>query len=288
MRRVEPRAAGRPAARGAAGGAVGAFVVLCFVGVALAAPWLAPHDPVAIATQRAFESPSAEFWLGTDQLGRCLFSRLVFGARWSVGLVVPLALAVATLGLVVGVAAGAFGGWVDAVLMRCVDVVLAFPGLILVLAVVGMLGGGLAAVLAALAGAWAARNARVVRGIVLSVRDQPYVEAARALGVGRLRIVTRHLLPAALPSVAVLATLEMGELLLALAGLSFLGLGAQPPTPEWGAMLNDARAHALTVPQLMLWPGLAISLLVIGFNLLGDDLRDRLDPVVAPAIKASA
>ncbi|MEO7822593.1 MAG: ABC transporter permease, partial [Gemmatimonadaceae bacterium] len=178
----------------------------------------------------------------------------------------------------VGTIAGYFGGLIDDILMRIVDVLLAFPSLLLALAVSGMLGPGLMSVLTALVSVWWASYARVVRGMVLTVRERDFVLAARSLGAGDARIIFRHVLPNVLPPVAVMATVEMGELILAMAGLGFLGLGAQPPVPEWGAMVNDGRSFIMSAPQMMIYPGIAIALAVIGFNLLGDGLRDVLDP----------
>lgn len=200
------------------------------------------------------------------------------GGRWSLGLAVLATLCVAVIGVAVGLVSGYYGGVVDAVAMRVVDALLAFPALLLTLAIVGTIGPGLRGVfLGLVAVAWA-DYARVVRGSVLAMRERDYVVAARAAGARDRRLLLRHVLPGIVSPVLVLATLEMGQLVLALAGLSFLGLGAQPPTPEWGAMLNDGRSYFLTAPQLMLYPGIAISLAVLGLNLLGDGVRDMLDP----------
>jgi len=171
------------------------------------------------------------------------------------------------------------------VLMRLVDTILSVPSLLLGLAIVGTLGPGIESLMIGLASIWWVSYARVVRGLVISLRERVFVDAARALGATDARIVVCHILPGILPAIAVLASLEMGELVLAISGLSFLGLGAQPPTPEWGAMLNDGRSFFFTAPQLMLYPGLVISVAVLGFNLLGDGLRDALDPAEASPIK---
>ena len=254
--------------------------MILFALLALAAPLLAPHDPSAIDPVHRLQGPSPRALLGTDALGRDLFSRMVFGARWSLGAAVLTTGLVLALGVMVGVAAGYLGGLVDAVLMRIVDALLAFPGLLLALAIVGTLGPGVFnAVLALTASGWAT-YARLVRGLVLTLRERPFIEAARAVGGTDAHIVLRHVLPNILAPVAVLATLELGEVLLALSALSFLGLGAQPPAPEWGAMLNDARTYFFIAPRLLLAPGTAITLAVVGLNLLGDGLRDVLDPRV--------
>jgi len=264
---------------------VGFVIVVVLATVALFASWLAPHDPTLVDPVRAFAGPSAKHWLGTDNLGRDLLSRLIYGARWSLGLVLVATCLIMSAGLAVGVAAGYVGGVVDDVLMRLVDTILSVPSLLLGLAIVGTLGPGIESLMIGLASIWWVSYARVVRGLVIALRERDFVDAARALGATDGRIVVRHILPGILPAIAVLASLEMGELVLAISGLSFLGLGAQPPTPEWGAMLNDGRSFFFTAPQLMLYPGLVISVAVLGFNLLGDGLRDALDPAEASPIK---
>jgi peptide/nickel transport system permease protein len=264
---------------------VGFVIVVVLAAVALFASWLAPHDPTFVDPVRAFAGPSAKHWLGTDNLGRDLLSRLIYGARWSLGLVLVATCLIMSAGVAVGVAAGYVGGVVDDVLMRLVDTILSVPSLLLGLAIVGTLGPGIESLMIGLASIWWVSYARVVRGLVIALRERGFVDAARALGATDGRIVVRHILPGILPAIAVLASLEMGELVLAISGLSFLGLGAQPPTPEWGAMLNDGRSFFFTAPQLMLYPGLVISVAVLGFNLLGDGLRDALDPAEASPIK---
>ena len=264
---------------------VGLAIVATLAIVAVLAPWLAPNDPTLVEPVSGFAGPSAAHLLGTDNLGRDTLSRLLFGARWSLGLVFVATLLVMSVGAAVGLAAGYFGGLLDDVLMRVVDTLLSVPSLLLALAIVGMLGPGIGSLMIGLAAIWWAGYARVVRGLVLALRERGFVDAARALGASHARIVVRQVVPSILPAVAVLASLEMGELVLAISGLSFLGLGAQPPTPEWGAMLNDSRTFFFTAPQLMLYPGLAISIAVLGFNLLGDGLRDVLDPADASRLK---
>ncbi len=260
---------------------VGLSILAAFALLLAAAPMLAPNDPLVIEPDRRLEGPSGDFPLGTDHLGRCVLSRLVYGARWSLGTAAVASVLIVGVGVTLGAVSGFYRGAVDAVLMRVVDVLLAFPALIPALAIVGMLGPGMLHVLIATVAVWWAGYARLVRGLALSLRERQFIDAARALGAGDLRIISRQLLPNLLPPVLVLASVEMGSLVLAMAGLSFLGLGAQPPTPEWGAMLNDGRAYLLTAPQLMIYPGLAISLAVIGFNLVGEGVRDLLDPRIA-------
>ncbi len=256
----------------------GALIVGLIAGAALAAPIVAPHDPNTVDARVILASPSGEHWLGTDNLGRDIFSRLVYGARWSLGTAGAAAVVIVLVGVTVGVIAGYLGGLVDDIAMRIVDVLLAFPSLVLALAIVGTLGPSLQNVMIGMVAVWWVDYARVMRGLTLGVRDREYVTAAKCAGASAGQIMLRHILPNVVPSVLVLATLELGGLILAISGLSFLGLGAQPPTPEWGTMLNDGRPFFQRAPQLMLYPGLAITLVVVGCNLLGDGLRDVLDP----------
>ena len=258
----------------------GLVIVSGCVALALLGPAVAPHDPLVVTPER-LSRPGASHLLGTDGLGRDLFSRLLHGARLSLGSAAVAAALVSMIGLVVGTLAGYLGGVPDKVLMRLVDVVLAVPGLVLALAVAGLFEPSLLAVMLALVTVWWAGYARIVRGLVLSIREQPFVESARAVGAGEWRVVSRHVLPGVVSTVVVLATLEIGQLLLVISGLSFLGLGSPPPTPEWGAMLNDGRVYFLSDPHVVLVPGIAISLAVLGFNLLGDGIRDVLDPRLA-------
>ena len=256
---------------------VGTALVLAAVVAAVLAPVLAPKDPLAISADR-LASPSWDHLLGTDWLGRDVLSRILYGARQTLGGAALAGVLVLTIGVMVGTVAGYFGGWVDAVLMRLVDLILAVPGLVLAFAIAGLFQPGLMAVLLGIVILWWAQYARVVRSLVLQVREQEYVEAARASGARSSRLIRRHILPNVAPSVIVLLTVRLGRLILAIAGLNFLGLGVQAPTPEWAAMLNEARPYFPGFPHLMLAPGLAIGLVVFGMNLLGDGLRDILDP----------
>jgi len=260
----------------------GLTVVLLFAIVALAAPFISPHDPNAIDAIRRLEGPSRIHLLGTDNLGRDLLSRLIWGSRWSLGTVSLATVLIMSIGVIVGTVAGYYGGVVDEVLMRLVDVLLAFPSLLLALAIAGIMGPGTTSVIIALVSVWWASYARIVRGLVLSLRDRDFIVAARGLGATDFRIICRHVLPNVMPSIAVLATLEMGDLILAVAGLGFLGIGVQAPISEWGTMVNEGRSFLFSAPQLMIYPGLAISLAVIAFNLVGDGLRDVLDRTVVP------
>jgi len=256
----------------------GALIVGLFVAVSLAAPLVAPHDPTTVDARAILVPPSATHWLGTDNLGRDTFSRLVYGSRWTLGTAAVAAIAIVLLGVTVGLVAGYVGGLVDEVLMRLVDVLLAFPSLVLALAIVGMLGPSLRNVMIGMVAVWWVDYARVIRGLTVGVREREFVAAAHCAGAAAPHVILRHVLPNVIPSVIVLATLEFGGLMLAISGLSFLGLGAQPPTPEWGTMLNNGRPFFQRAPQLMLYPGLAITLVVVGCNLIGDGLRDALDP----------
>ena len=259
-------------------GWMGLGLVLTFALIAALAPVLAPNDPTLPHPAQALAPPSRQFLLGTDNLGRCLFSRLIYGSRQSLGTAAVATLLIMTIGVSIGVVSGYYGGALDSLIMRVVDVLLAFPSLVVALAIAGVLGPGMINAMVGLVSVWWVGYARVVRGLALSVRERPYIEAARTIGASHGRILWRHMLPNVVPPVIVLATLEMGQLILAIAGLNFLGLGAQPPTPEWGAMLNEGRPFLQLAPQLMIYPGLAIALVVLGFNLLGDGLRDWLDP----------
>ena len=258
---------------------VGTVLVLLVVATAVVGPHVAPHDPLEGNLLARHEAPSGSHLLGTDFLGRDQLSRLLHGARTSVLAGVGLMAAIILIATVVGVAAGYLGGLVDAFLMRVVDVVLAFPSFILALAIVGFLGIGLQNILIALGAVWWAGFARVIRGQVLALRERGFIEAAEASGGTRLQVVRRHVLPNVAGIALVLATLDVGSIILAIAGLSFLGLGQQPPSPEWGRMLFDAKPYLQVQPIEMIVPGAAIALTVLAFNLYGDGLRDALDPM---------
>lgn len=256
---------------------VGALIVGVIVAAAIVGPWLVPFDPAAQELALRLEGPTWLHWLGLDELGRDILARVLTGARVSllVGLVVVSVSA--SIGAALGAIAGYYGGAIDEVVSRVMDVLLAFPGLLLAIAVVAVLGPSLANVVLALTLIGWVGYARVVRGQVLQAREFEYVAAARAIGAGTPRILIRHILPAAFPALSVQATLGMGGAILSEAALSFLGLGVQPPTPSWGAMINYGRAHVLDAPHLTVFPGLAIAAVVLGLNLLGDSLRARFD-----------
>ncbi|AFZ72895.1 nickel transporter permease [Natronobacterium gregoryi] len=258
--------------------AAGLVVVATVVVVAIVGPVVAPHDPTSQGLANRLQGPSLAHPLGTDQLGRDVFSRLLYGARLSLGIAVAVTAIRLVLGSAIGLVAGYVGGWVDEFLMRLVDVQLAFPGLVLALVIAGILGPSLRNVMIALAVVGWGSYARIVRGSVLSMREREFIDAAQLMGVSRPRIAVRHLLPNVVSPVVVLATMNLGTVILGTAGLSFIGLGAQPPTPEWGTMLSAGRHHLRDAWWIANAPGAAIMLTVLGFNLLGDGLRDVLDP----------
>ncbi len=256
----------------------GAVIVAVLGFVAIVGPFLTPYDPTAQTLANRLQGPSLAHPLGTDQLGRDMLSRIVYGARISLGIAILVTTIRVVIGTTVGLIAGSVGGWVDEALMRLVDIQLAFPGLVLALVIAGILGPSLTNVMIALAVVGWATYARVVRASVLSVKEREYVAASRLMGTPRHRLARRHLLPNVINPVIVLATLNLGTVVLATAGLSFIGLGAQPPTPEWGTMIAGGRNHLRGAWWIVNAPGIAIMLTVLGFNLLGDGLRDLLDP----------
>jgi peptide/nickel transport system permease protein len=257
---------------------LGAVIVVGAVVCAAIGPSVVPFDPANQELPLRLAGPSAAHWFGLDELGRDILSRVLSGARISllVGLVVVGVSSV--VGTVVGAIAGYFGGRVDEIISRVIDVLLAFPGLLLAIALVAVLGPSLTNVVLALAAIGWVGYARLARGQALRAREFEFVQAARALGATPMRVILRHVIPTTLPAVSVQATLGMGAAILSEASLSFLGLGVQPPTPSWGTMLSYGRSHLLDAPHLTIFPGLAIAVLVLGFNFLGDGLRDRLDP----------
>ena len=256
----------------------GLAIVAALVVVAVFAPWLATHDPMAQDLTRRLQPPSAAHWFGTDQVGRDVYSRVVHGSRITLEIVVLVAILVAPVGLLVGTVAGYAGGRVDTFLMRVTDIFLAFPGLVLALAFVAALGPGLFnAVIAISLTNWPG-FARLARAETLIVRSSDYIAATRIQGASPVRIVLRHVIPMCVPSVIVRATLSMAGVILTAAGLGFLGLGAQPPSPEWGAMLSSGRRFLIDHWWMTTFPGLAIMVVSLAFNLLGDGLRDVLDP----------
>ena len=256
---------------------VGLAVVAALAGVALLAPWLAPRDPYHGALPYGLRPPSAAYLFGTDSQGRDVLSRVLFGARLSLAVGLGSQAIALAVGLALGLAAGYYGRWADAVQMRIADVTLAFPSLLLLIAIAAAVKPSLPVVCIVIGLVGWAGMARLVRGQVLVVRALDYVQAARALGASDARLVSRHILPNVLAPVIIAATLGVGGAIMAEAALSFLGLGAQPPTPSWGAMVAEGRDLLRVAPWVSLFPGLAIGVAVMGLNVLGDGLRDALD-----------
>lgn len=258
--------------------AITSFLVLALLLVAIIAPVISPYDPTSAIMRDAFQEPSSAHLFGTDKLGRDCFSRVIYGARASLSGVLLLVLSVFTVGTSLGVLSGYFGGKVDMVIMRISDMMISFPGMILAIAVAGILGGSLVnAVLALTVVSWT-KYARLARSMVLKIKNRDFVEAAIVNGGTPQHILWVHILPNILPLMVITAAADIGALMMELAGLSFLGFGSQPPAPEWGLMLNEGRQQLQTAPWLMIFPGLAIFVTVVIFNLWGDALRDVLDP----------
>jgi glutathione transport system permease protein len=258
--------------------AAGVFVLL-LVAVSIAGPHIVPYDPENYFDYDALNAgPSAAHWFGVDSLGRDIFSRIVAGTRISLAAGFVSVAIGAVVGTLFGLLAGYYEGWWDRITMRVADVLFAFPGILLAIGIVAILGNGMINVIAAVAVFSIPAFARLVRGNTLMLKQLTYIEAARSIGASDWTIIMRHILPGTISSVIVYLTMRIGTSIITAASLSFLGLGAQPPTPEWGAMLNEARADMVTAPHIALFPSLAIFLTVLAFNLLGDGLRDALDP----------
>jgi peptide/nickel transport system permease protein len=256
----------------------GLLLLALFVALALLAPLVSPYDPLTQNIPESLNPPSAKHFLGTDKLGRDMFSRMLYGAR--ISLVVGLAVVALAgiLGVLVGLLAGYRGGWIDELLMRLTDIFFAFPSLVLAMAIAGALGPSLQNALIAVAVVTWPVYARLVRGQVLALREREFVQAARAIGVSNRQIISRHLLPNTMAPLLVQASFDMGTTILSVAGLSFIGFGAQPPTPEWGVMISEGRNYITTQWWLTGGPAIGILVLVAAFNLVGDGLRDILDP----------
>lgn len=259
-------------------GYLGGAILVILLLAAVFAPFLAPFSVREQHLEHRLYGPSSEHWLGADELGRDIFSRTVFGARTSLLVGITVVSISSVLGVLLGMISGYFGGFVDETLMRIIDILLAFPGILLAVALVGLLGPSLRNLILALCLIGWVAYARLVRGEVLRLRKVPYVEAVQALGASTPRIFLRHLLPNLMGPVVVQATLGLAGAILAEASLSFLGLGVQPPTPSWGGMLSMGRLHILQAPHLTIFPGLCTIATVMAFNFLGDALRDHLDP----------
>src|SRR5213594_615028 len=260
-------------------GALGGAIVLAMILTAVLAPWITRYSYDETIRGARMKPPGAQFWMGTDNLGRDMWSRVVYGARISVTVGFCAVLIAQALAACIGITSGYFGGRFDLCVQRIVDAWQSFPFLVVILSIMAVLGPGLVNVTAALGVVGAANASRVIRGTTISVVENPYIESARALGCGHLRIMVRHILPNVAGTIIVLATIGLGAFILAESALSFLGFGVPPPYPSWGAMLSGAgRSFFYQAPWMAIYPGLAISLAVFGFNMLGDALRDVLDP----------
>jgi peptide/nickel transport system permease protein len=258
--------------------AVCLVLLSAMVFLALLAPWIAPYDPNNIDLKGSLASPSMQHWLGTDHLGRDVWSRILYGATTSFTIAASVVGFALVMGIALGGAAGYFGGLADDIISRLIDLFLSFPGMIFALAIVGALGSSVLNLILALAMVHWASYARLMRGQVLSIKSNDYVSSARVIGASDRRILVKHILPNAVAPVIVLATLDMGHVILSAAALSFLGLGIPPSIPEWGSMLNAGKEFMRTAPYLTLFPGMAITLTVILFSLLGDGVQEILDP----------
>lgn len=248
------------------------------VGVAVFAPWIAPKDPLNAVMTDSLKPPGGEYLCGTDKLGRDVLSRVIYGTRTSLIMTLCLVAVIFAVGTVLGVLAGYFGGAVDEVIMRIADMMISFPGLVLAIAIAGMLGPNIVnAVIAISAVSWT-KYARLARSMVLKIKKSQYIEAAVVNGTKTSSILCRHILPNMITTMVITAATDIGTMMLELASLSFLGFGATAPTPEWGLMLNEGRTYIAKAPWLMIYPGIAIVIVVIIFNMLGDSLRDLLDP----------
>lgn len=255
----------------------GGIIIVLWVGIAVLAPYLAPHDPARVDLNQSLAGPDANFPMGTNKLGRCVMSQMIYGARITLGAGALVVLTTAAIGMMMGIVSGYFGGLIDEMIMRFVDMMLALPGIILALIIAGLLGPGVFNLMLALAVTGWTGFARVVRGTVLSLKELAFIESARALGASHLYIIRVHIVPNCISPVIVLATFGMARVILAISALSFLGLGSQPPNFDWGSMLKESVMYMRTAPHLVVYPGLAIVISVLAFNFFGDGLRDYFD-----------
>ena len=256
----------------------GLAIIIVLLFTAIFAPWLAPHDPMKVKTRDRLKPPSKEHLLGTDDMGRDILSRIISGSRISIMVGVVVVSISLSIGVPLGAVSGYFGGKIDSILMRITDIFLGLPSLILALAIAAALGRGIMNTMIAISITWWPWYARLVRGQTLSIREMGYIEAARAAGGSSFRIVLTHVLPNCISPIIVTASMDMGYTILAAAALGFIGLGAQPPSPEWGLMVSIGRTYMMNYPWVATFPGLAILITVLGFNLVGDGLRDLLSP----------
>jgi peptide/nickel transport system permease protein len=256
----------------------GMVVIILFILVAIFAPWIAPYLPNEPDLHNTLQNPSSAHWLGTDALGRDTLSRIIFGTRTSLEIGLIVVFFACIIGITLGTIAGFYGGWLYAVIMRFIDALMSFPMILLALVIAALLGGGMKNVIISLSVALMPGYARLMCGQVLSVKENDYILAARGMGASSLRTMLRHVVPNCLSPIIVQITMMLGATILAEAGLSFLGIGIPPPTPAWGGMVSDARDYLGVLPILSIAPGLALMLVVFAFNMVGDGLRDALDP----------
>lgn len=260
----------------------GGFIVLFILISIIGTPWIGPHvltyAPDAVDIPNKLQPPSADHWFGTDNYGRDIFTRIIYGMKLTLFIGFTSVAIGGIFGVIFGVVAGYFGGWVDTVIMRIMDVLLAFPGILLALAIVSVLGGSIQNMIIAVSIYSVPAFARIVRGSTLSVRKLEYIDAMKALGASHTRIIFKHILPNVMSPIIVQATMRIASAVLTASGLSFLGLGVKPPTPEWGAMMNEGRNFMRESPHVIMFPGMMIVIVVLAFNIFGDGLRDALDP----------
>ncbi len=254
------------------------FLAAVLIAIAFFARYIAPYSPYDSHLREAFFPPSSAHWFGTDKLGRDVFSRVIYGLRVSLSASLVLVVSILLIGSVLGMIAGFYGGLLDSIIMRISDMMISFPGMVLAIAVAGISGASVTNAMIAIAAVSWTKYARLARSLVLKIRHKDYIYAAQSMGTRDINILKYYLLPNALPTLIITAAADIGTMILELAGLSFLGFGAQPPLAEWGLMLNEGRSYMFECPWLMLFPGMAICIVVIIFNLLGDCLRDILDP----------
>ena len=257
---------------------LGTIIILALISTAIFAPWLAPYDPIKTNMRKSLKQPSSENLLGTDKLSRDVLSRIIYGTRVSLWVGVVAVSIACMIGMSLGLIAGYFGGWINTIIMRLTDTLMALPPIVLSIAIAGLMGGGLRNVTISIGISMIPTYCRLMCGQVLSIKENDFIVAAVASGASNLRIMLFHLLPNAFPTILVLITLNMGITILAEASLSFLGIGISPPTPAWGAMVSDGYRYLLINPTLSIAPGIAVMLVVLSFNMVGDGLRDALDP----------
>lgn len=257
---------------------LGLIIIIIYILAGTFAPYLTPNNPNKVNLKDKLNRPNISYPFGTDHLGRCVFSRIMYGTRVSLFTSLLILFVIIFISVPVGIISGYIGGKVDSIIMRIIDVFLAFPGILLAIVIAGFLGPSLINTMIALASVWWVRYVRVIRGMVLYIKKKDFIMANKACGTSDLGIIIRHIIPNLSSTIIVLATIDMGKLILSLAGLSFLGLGAQPPTPEWGIMLSEARDYMQVASWVMIFPGFTIMIASLAFNLLGDGLRDALDP----------